>query len=1314
MECLTKSMRLNAAAFIAFLLTTPPAAASAAERNYQPAERTANETKWQSVSLTAINGKQVLVTNSYIQVEPGLNFQDENGVFREASDTIEVVTGKGVARNAGHKAIFSGNVNDATGTLTLELPDKRIVREQPIGIAFTDLTTGKSAFMAEVQHAAGVVDNNDVLYQNALEGGIAIRYRFRKGSIERDVILSTQLPDPRQEPFSMNPENVMVEIWTEFLEGPQPEIVVQKRSMGINGRGLPHEEHRLSFGSMRFGAGQGFQANAQAKAMNGRVPPSDSIPISLEWKKLQGMSFLIESIPFKQLAPKLQNLPKAHVAFHRLQPRTNDLAANRFERQRPMRLARSNPNDLQPGKTSQIAQASKGTALDTGFVLDYVLLTGASDYVFRGDTTYYITNSVYCYGTTVIEGGSVMKFTAGSGLNIGGTVSCLTSQFHPAFLTAKDDDTVGEIISGSSGAPSGNYGDFRFWSNTKNQTLHDLRFRHLTTGILSFYSGAIEARNLQFMKCQNAVSLYASTIHLGNTLLDHCNTSFFANGGTANVQHGTFATCASMYASDGNDGAFNLVNCILAGSPASGSYGTNTTISCASYDSTNGVFQIAGAGLFYLPAISPERDAGTTSIWADLAQELKVRTTAPPIIVSSDWAAGGILSPWIPMDINIPDIGYHYDPADYYISNRVLSGGSLLLTNGVRILVAGSAGITITNGSSFVSEGTPNAPSRIVSYQCVQEQPLAMNSSFSLINVAAASASSEVRLRWTDLTMMANTSAKRRFFENGSFAINALRVQDCQLHNVSCSIQQSDATAMAIAWTNNLFERCSLLVNRASTNGVAVYSRNNLFKGGELNLSYTTEGSNPGWELRDNLFDSVALSGGGAYATNSHNAYYATTNLTNSAGNNVSLSVVDYKTGPFGRYYYPTTGTNLAALIDAGSRSADTAGLYQRTSVISQSKEGTSTVDIGYHYPTAINPLQASQGFSAAQGTNNWYYRYASTGQGYPTGDLPSYDSGNTQWGGVADSSTVIAQGSQHPGATNDSVRTLKIVFPGEILITGTATCVSTNSDGVKIRVLRNNDTVVNWITLSGGGSTNLSGRTLVNVGDQIHFQVNRNSGNGSDTVSWDPTISYSFKASNGFTYSGVQGSNGWWYYYSTVVAEQPDALMETCCWGQSDAQAGPSTQTPGTDYDSIRSFLCPFSGTISIASVIESIDDSADGIYFRILKNTGTLWSFQYLAARGSATVNTSLTVSAGDLLHFQVHRYIDNVGDTVSWDPVITYDPFVYTWADYNGNGIIDCVEDRNGDGLVSSWETDWKSPSDTGLRVWITEPRVGQIIP
>src|SRR5207244_202303 len=83
---------------------------------------------------------------------------------------------------------------------------------------------------------------------------------------------------------------------------------------------------------------------------------------------------------------------------------------------------------------------------------------------------------------------------------------------------------------------------------------------------------------------------------------------------------------------------------------------------------------------------------------------------------------------------------------------------------------------------------------------------------------------------------------------------------------------------------------------------------------------------------------------------NSNNGYSTnTTLLPGSGGGDKSIAYFDYQSSFLGGLYYPSNGTNLARLIDPGSRSASSAGLSSFTTRTDQVAD-TGQVDIGYHF----------------------------------------------------------------------------------------------------------------------------------------------------------------------------------------------------------------------------------------------------------------------------------------------------------------------------------------------------------------------------
>jgi hypothetical protein len=60
------------------------------------------------------------------------------------------------------------------------------------------------------------------------------------------------------------------------------------------------------------------------------------------------------------------------------------------------------------------------------------------------------------------------------------------------------------------------------------------------------------------------------------------------------------------------------------------------------------------------------------------------------------------------------------------------------------------------------------------------------------------------------------------------------------------------------------------------------------------------------------------------------------------------------------------------------------------------------------------------------------------------------------------------------------------------------------------------------------------------------------------------------------------------------------------------------------------------------------------------------------------------------------------------------VAVDPSTGLPYDTDGDGVPDYLEDRNGNGTVDSGETDWQNANDWGLKVIITRPRGGALLP
>jgi hypothetical protein len=205
-------------------------------------------------------------------------------------------------------------------------------------------------------------------------------------------------------------------------------------------------------------------------------------PVAKSWQKIQGRTFLVEAVPLVKLAAELNQLPAP-----------TDVTANP-----PLSLLRKisstrllTPQHLAQASTNTLQLAKSDLDLKPSVVLDYLAInSNASNFTFQSNTTYYVSGSYNLTGTTTVEGGAVIKYANnGASLSGWGPMNFQTAPYRTAMFTIKDDDTAGEIISGSSGSPVAdeNAGGIYFdtGASRTNLTVHDVQMRYLGYGIES-------------------------------------------------------------------------------------------------------------------------------------------------------------------------------------------------------------------------------------------------------------------------------------------------------------------------------------------------------------------------------------------------------------------------------------------------------------------------------------------------------------------------------------------------------------------------------------------------------------------------------------------------------------------------------------------------------------------------------------------------------------------------------------------------------------------------------------------------------------
>jgi hypothetical protein len=901
----------------------------------------ANSRVWQRTDYQ-ISPSGEVITNShgYTEICSGLNHL-VNGKWVESSEQIDILpNGTAVATNGQHQAYFPGDIYQ--GQIELVTPDGQHLKSRPMGLSYFDGT--KSVLIAELTNSIGVVvGNNQVIFPNAFtDFKVDLRYTYTKAGFEQDIILRQQPPTP--ESVGLNPDTARLQILTEFFSPPQPTI---KSTAMPEQAGLSLTDESLGFGLMQMVPGRAFLLGANATD-TGAV-------VDKQWLLLDGRQFLVEEVPVDAILEGLAALPPTAMNSSSSK---NSHTASKHLKLPPQRLVKKD--------TSKTMMLAKADLPQKGFVLDYQTVNGTfTNYNFQGDTTYYISGSLTLRGTNTFEGGAVLKYTNGASLNfisIGtNAVKMLSSAYRPVIFTARDDNSVGDTISGSTGTPTNYYANPALsFSSSPSQALSNFRIAYAYQAI-STVNVPLTVYNAQIINCQNAVGLNDASLYFRNVLFANIVTNFNdAMYGTIDVQNGTFNNIKYLIAQPFNNGlTVNLMNDVLANvtnlSAGSFTFTTNAsyngfynspTFGTAIISSSIYPFQTVGAGNYYLTNGCNFFNQGTTNIDATLLAGLKQRTTYPPILYSNVTVSiNTTLNPQAQRDTDTPDLGYHYDPIDCLVDQFNITNALLTITNGTAIAGYNEPGIQLLKGSSILSIGTPLAPNWIVRYQSVQEQSVALGgTNVSNGQTISSSGSASAVFQFSKFTCPA--MAGYHLYDTATTTYSNLTVKNCEFWGGQNFLTGSTNTTATLV--NNLFYRSS--ITAAATNLTSVLAlTNNLIFGTMVNL---LQPSNSVWYAFNNAFDSCTITN--CTLTNGYNAYLNYTGRLNPTNVNdvVQSNTLSYQSGPLGSFYQPAN----SALIDKGNTNASLLGLYHFTTQTNQVKETNSIVDIGLHY-VATDPF---------------------------------------------------------------------------------------------------------------------------------------------------------------------------------------------------------------------------------------------------------------------------------------------------------------------------------------------------------------------
>jgi Concanavalin A-like lectin/glucanases superfamily len=906
---------------------------------YAVVERGANHQVWQSTTYeTMPTGRTVSHTHTYIELATGLNFWD--GTQWQASrEQIDILPQGGAASVRGqHKVYFPSDIYN--GVITMIMPDGKQLKSQVVGLGYSD--GRNSVLIATITNSAGRIlpSGNQVIYPNAFAGGItaSIRYTYTKDSFEQDVLLESQLPAP--EKFGFSPDTAFLEVITEFFDPPPPVI---KEQIISSAPGLEQVNQDLSFDAMKMGQGRAFVLGEDQDASGG-------IPVAKEWVQVDGRQFLFEQIPMAGIQDMLKALPAPRQSSIKSTPGVaRRMALGRRILPQP-RLAQANTNVMKMAEVNIFKGA---------LVLDYTTLnTTLTNYTFQGDLTYFLSGNISLYGTkTVFEGGTVIKYASNVTLTVNTPVTWLGDNYRPVVMTAKDDNRVGEAISGSTGSPGTKpYAATALYFNSAsantNLMIRNLRVANAKIAVALSGNGGHVLSHVQLLNCGNGIAATNTDFSLRNALFFNVQTNFTGSSATGRVEHLT-ADMAKWLNQDIGTNLF-LTNCLLVAVTNTGSY-TAQNVNFTS--SGTGVFQSVGAADHYLVSGSTNRDIGTINVSGSLLSDLRKMTTYPPIVISNTTiAASTDFNIQAQRDTNTLDLGYHYDPIDYFFggvranSNVTFAAGAVvgwfeLPGNG-----GPGYGLSLPDNVMASFNGTATVPCTFARYDTVQEGGNGLwkdKGWLAGIIGTGATYPGQASLKFTHCALLAGDPNVFRDY----YGYCTVVANNCEFWS-GCT----GGYGAIYYLTNCLLDRFYLGLNcDCGTTFPSLIMQNGTMHGGTLFIQHW---SSTVWPvtISDSAFDSTSISvddySGGSTLHCDYNAYTNTTNPFPTGGSHDVQGVIfNWQSGPFGNYYLAQS----SPLVNAGSRTADLVGLYHFTTQTSQIKETNSTVDIGYHY-VAIGP----------------------------------------------------------------------------------------------------------------------------------------------------------------------------------------------------------------------------------------------------------------------------------------------------------------------------------------------------------------------
>ena len=220
-----------------------------------------------------------------------------------------------------------------------------------------------------------------MIYTNAFDEVEAdVQYFYTKAGFEQNIVFRKPPPAPAE--WGLNPQTTRLQVLTEFFDPPAPErrVVSARRENALS-------DEALVFGQMRIGTGKAFAVGEATKTKS-------PVQVFKQWLMLAERTFLVEEVPFVKVEQQLNALSQKRQAATAMPRRAGqgETLVAALSTVLPRRSAQSSPGALRMAKAD--------APLLPGYVLDYSILSAATNFTFRGDTTYYVSGTFNLEGIT--------------------------------------------------------------------------------------------------------------------------------------------------------------------------------------------------------------------------------------------------------------------------------------------------------------------------------------------------------------------------------------------------------------------------------------------------------------------------------------------------------------------------------------------------------------------------------------------------------------------------------------------------------------------------------------------------------------------------------------------------------------------------------------------------------------------------------------------------------------------------------------------------------------------------------------------------